>query len=270
MPVLSADAEDCTPSPSPTPGPRHPFPGERWPCLHHPNGLHLPSLTALLLTTAWPTPLPPLWNPVSPCFAPRKLQTAFPSRHFTRGQTPEHRPVLRTAKDFQEALFSFICQGACGATAGQLSGSMPWCQALTLNQSQMSKLSVSAPLLPSQPDYTLTSELQVRMKLIFKLFAVDRRATSTWPIRRQAVSQPTSAQDERPEVKGLFRVQGWKRQRAPQPPVDTSQCSSHGLIRVRQYRLLVKSTFTAYMQEARTASQRAEVLLLPSAETLPS
>lgn len=55
------------------------------------------------------------------------------------------------------------------------------------------------------------SELQVWMKLIFKLFAINRCATSTCPIRRQTMNCPASSQQQ-PEVKGHFRVQGWERQ----------------------------------------------------------
>lgn len=93
-------------------------------------------------------------------------------------------------------------------------------------QPEKASFQYAFPLLPIQPDCTLTSELQVWMKFVFKLFPIDRCATATCPIIRQVVTQPVpqSTTQKEPEVKGLSQVQRgmlWAASTPAQPPVDT-------------------------------------------------
>lgn len=134
--------------------------------------------------------------------------------------TGQRSKLLRTLK---RRCFLSSARTLRGAMAGQLSGTMPWCQTHTLNHSQKKQASNTHSL---QPDCTLTSELQVWMKFVFKLFPIDRCATATCPIRRQVVTRPVpqSTTQKEPEVKGLFQVQRgmlWAASTPAQPPVDT-------------------------------------------------
>lgn len=91
----------------------------------------------------------------------------------------------------REAPLSLISQSSLGAAAGQLHGTMPRCQAVTLNYCQKSELlKPTTSSYPVQPDHILTCEFQVWMKYIFKLLAIDRCTTSTCQLEdRKPVGQ---------------------------------------------------------------------------------